>query len=159
MEEQSPDVVKWPWGTIIQRLSWVQESNDGRSQVWLTQRIFRGRKKKNMTFCWRKNSRRGQARYIWSSCAEANEIYRIFSMVRMWAIDSNPNPDETNEKWSKFSAKVRKLWQWPTPARQNRWFLRVGTLVVLLSKHKSGHVARISIHCRSCRAEPARYAY
>lgn len=77
----------------------------------------------------------------------------------MWAIDSNPNPDETNEKWSEFSAKVRKLWQWLTPACQNRWFLRDGTLVVLLTKHNSGHVARIGTHCRSCRAEPARYAY
>jgi hypothetical protein len=61
----------------------------------------------------------------------------------MWAIDSNPNPDETNEKWSEFSAKVRKLWQMLTPACQNRGFLRDGTLVVLLTKHNSGHVARI----------------
>ncbi len=61
----------------------------------------------------------------------------------MWAIDSNQNPDETNEKWSEFSAKVRKLWQWLTPACQNRWFLRDGTLVVFLTKHNSGHVARI----------------
>ena len=38
-------------------------------------------------------------------------------------------------------------------------FLRDGTLVVLLTKHNSGHVARIGTHCRSCRAEPARYAY
>ena len=77
----------------------------------------------------------------------------------MWAIDSNPNPDETNEKWSEFSAKVRKLWQMLTPACQNRGFLRDGTLVELLTKHNSGHVARIGTHCRNCRAEPARYAY
>ncbi len=77
----------------------------------------------------------------------------------MWAIDSKPNPDETNEKWSEFSAKVLKLWQWPTLAWQNRWFLRDGTLVVLLSKHKCGHVARTGTHCRSFWAEPARYAY
>ncbi len=52
-----------------------------------------------------------------------------------------------------------KLWQWPTPAWQNRWFLRDGTLVVLLTKHKRAHVAQISTHCWSFRAEPARYAY
>jgi hypothetical protein len=28
------------------------------------------------------------------------------STVRMWVIDSNPNPDETNAKLSEFSAKV-----------------------------------------------------
>jgi hypothetical protein len=70
-------------------------------------------------------------------------------------IDSNPNPDEPIEEWSESSAKVRKLWQRPTPAWQNRWFLRDGTSVVLLLKHKCGLVARIGTLCRSCRAEPA----
>ncbi len=60
-------------------------------------------------------------------------------------------------KW--ILAKLQKLWQWPTPTWQNRWFLRDRTLVVLLSKHKCGHLARIGSHCRSCLAEQARYAY
>jgi hypothetical protein len=36
----------------------------------------------------------------------------------MWVIDSNPNPDKTNEKESEFSAKVQKLQQWSTPVWQ-----------------------------------------
>ncbi len=62
----------------------------------------------------------------------------------MWAIGSKPNPDETNEKWSEFSAKVRKLWQNPTPAWQDRWFLLRRDFGGIINETQlRGHVAQL----------------
>ncbi len=58
-----------------------------------------------------------------------------------------------------FPRKCRNSSNGPHLCGKNQWFLRDGTLVVFLSKQKCGHVARIGTHCRSFRAEPARYAY
>ncbi len=152
MEEQSPGVVKWPRGTIARRLSWVQESS-------LRCECFEVRSKRSWAFLEEKSRDEVRPDIFGATALRRNRFTEFYSTVSMWVIDSKPNPNETNEKWSEYSAKVQKLWQWHTPAWQislisaRRDF---GGIVNETQQH--GHVAPISTHCRSCRAEPARYA-